>query len=304
MGDSLRLHAKVNKSFGDFLVSHPPVVNHFLVPSHQRGRLTTSERSHRAMVIRNALMDWIRAGKHTTYFVYRKNPDHPSRYIPILCMLGKQFFLPAFGPDEEALLATYVICKIRSRRSVLKKSVTTVKFGRGQLALRGTFKPESPSKDEITSFNETIPQLVASKAPDSSYTHLVEQATKYQYSQKNSKMCQAWRMMLYVQPWKMREMQDSLERLFEVQERLQVCENLLSVRECWEDVFSPQASCETKAHCGSCKGCRTRFAQALFVIISAQGVADKNILPHWAAVFRHPLLQKLLPRGVCKDDIA
>ena len=304
LGDSLWLHAKVNKTFGDYLVSHPLVVNHFLVPSRQRGRLTVAERSKRAMTIKTALMDWIKAGKHARYFVYRRNPDNPSRYIPVLCVLENKLCLPAFGVEEEKLLAVYVVGKVKSRRSVMKKTITNVKFRRGQLQLSGSFKPESPTEDDTKAFEETIPPLVASKALSSSYTELVEQAKKYQNSQRNSRLCSAWRMMLYLRPGKVKEMEDSLSRLFQVQEMLQECENILSPCECWEDVFTPQARCTHGNHCGSCRGCRTRFAQALFVIISAQGVGDKTILPHWAAAFRHPLYEKFSLEEYAKLEVS
>jgi endonuclease III len=65
---------------------------------------------------------------------------------------------------------------------------------------------------------------------------------------------------------------------------------LVSLRSCWEDVFTTHCSSHP-GPCGTCRNCSIRIAQATIVVYAAQGVADENILPHLGSVYRHPKYQ-------------
>ena len=60
-----------------------------------------------------------------------------------------------------------------------------------------------------------------------------------------------------------------------------------ALREMWMEVYTTVCYVSVKDPCGKCRGCRIRMCQALVIVLAAQGVADKVILPHLAAVFRH-----------------
>jgi hypothetical protein len=55
----------------------------------------------------------------------------------------------------------------------------------------------------------------------------------------------------------------------------------------WTKVFTASCHKNPDNGCGSCDGCKVLFVQSLLVIVSAQGVSDVNILPHWGSIFRH-----------------
>ena len=66
-------------------------------------------------------------------------------------------------------------------------------------------------------------------------------------------------------------------------------EGLTSLRSKWEEVFTARCLSQPQGPaCQSCRGCRQRFAQCIFVVIAAAGVSDENILPRLGAVFRSP----------------
>ena len=60
-----------------------------------------------------------------------------------------------------------------------------------------------------------------------------------------------------------------------------------SYREGWKQVYTTKCSVCQERPCGECRDCRTRMVQAAMVVLAAQGVSDKIILPHLGAVFRH-----------------
>jgi hypothetical protein len=56
----------------------------------------------------------------------------------------------------------------------------------------------------------------------------------------------------------------------------------------WLEVFPTICMNDPMKPCTLCRQCRIRMCQAAMVVLAAQGVADKLILPHLGAVFRHP----------------
>ena len=81
------------------------------------------------------------------------------------------------------------------------------------------------------------------------------------------------------------EKQQLFRIVAEVEARLTE-KGLVSLRSSWEDVFTTTCTSNPKVPCAKCRGCRQRFAQAVFVVIAAAGVSDENILPILGAVFR------------------
>ena len=280
------------KPFQDFLNMHPLWIQNFRANKSQQTRNKQTEYKARVHLCTQLMQEFYDRHDCTSLLIVGQQGQRHT--FQKSCGTFKQQMNSIIQSAPRLRDQLYERVRLHSREynKVAAKKPSTFSLGIGMWTSQHTFIKGPSSK--LTHIERKSLRQFTKPGGQFGYFRLTEDAQRFGHMAMKESPQVSNRVL---DPDKRRWAREGLQSkrtLFDIVSKIEnqvAKKGLISLRSRWEDVFTRQCELSPATPCAKCRGCRQRFAQALFVVVAAAGVSDENILPRLGAVFRSEYYQ-------------